>query len=412
MDLWRCVDVEETREAIAWAAAEGTRLRLCGRGTMMSIGRPVNAEKRLDLSALSGVTLYEPEELILVARAGTRISEIETLLAGRGQMLGFEPRDLGPLLGTRASEASLGGIVSTNLAGPRRFKAGAVRDAVLGLTAINGRGEIFKSGGRVVKNVTGYDLPKLLTGAYGTLGVLTEIVIKVHPKPEAEQTVLLAGLDDRAAIAALRDAQDTPFEISGAAHLPETVARRSAIATLATLGASVTALRLEGARAGLQTRLEGLLGLLRRPGFHLGPLAERGGALVLDEAESKTLWQEIRDVSVFARMTGPVWRISTAPMAGPQIAAGAGAEAWFYDWGGGLLWLLMEEGAHGGEPLIRRAVEIGGGHATLIRGDEALRGQVSVFSPQEPALAELTKRVKEAFDPKHILNPGLMYPEV
>ena len=410
MDLWRCVDVEETREAVAWAAVDGTALRIAGRGTTLGIGRPVKAEKRLDLSALSGVTLYEPEELILAAKAGTRISEIETLLSERGQMLGFEPRDLGPLLGTRAGEASLGGIVSTNLAGPRRFKTGAVRDAVLGLTAINGRGEIFKSGGRVVKNVTGYDLPKLLTGAFGTLGILTEIILKVYPRPEAEQSILLAGLDDRAAILALRDALDTPFEISGAAHLPETVARRSAVTPVATLGASVTALRLEGTAAGIAARLDGLLGLLRRPGFHLGPLAERGGALILDEAESRVLWQEIRDAGVFSRMSGPVWRISTAPMAGPQIAAGAGAEAWFYDWAGGLLWLLMDES--GGETLIRRAVEIGGGHATLIRGDETLRSQVPVFSPQEPALAELTRRVKDAFDPKHIFNPGLMYPEV
>lgn len=412
MDVWRCGDVEEAREAIAWAAVDATPVRIKGRGSKLAIGRPVAAEKCLDLSGVAGIVTYEPEELILIARAGTRLAEIEALLAGHGQMLACEPRDLGPLLGMPAGQASLGGLVSTNLAGPRRFRMGAVRDAVLGLTAINGRGEIFKSGGRVVKNVTGYDLPKLLTGAYGTLGVLTEIVLKLHPLPEAERTIILAGLDDRAAIAALRDALDTPFEISGAAHLPENVARSSSITTLAALGGSVTALRLEGAPEGLPTRLDGLLALLRRPGFHLGPLAERGGALVLDQADSCLLWQEIRDVRFFCERPGPIWRVSTAPMQGPMIAAAAGAEAWFYDWAGGLVWLLTEPEGHAGEPLIQRAVEIGGGHATLIRGDAALRGTANVFPPQEAALAALTARVKEAFDPAKILNPGLMYPEI
>jgi glycolate dehydrogenase FAD-binding subunit len=412
MDLWRCADVEEAREAIAWAAVEPTPLRIQGRGTKLSLGRPVAAQKCLDLSALAGIVTYEPEELILIARAGTRLAEIDAVLAGSGQMLGFEPRDLGPLLGAPEGEASLGGIVSTTLSGPRRFAAGAVRDAVLGLTAINGRGEIFKSGGRVMKNVSGYDLPKLLTGAYGTLGVLTEIVLKVHPRPETEETVILAGLDDKAAIGALRMALDTPAEISGAAHLPEPAARASRIAPLAALGAPLTALRLEGTREGVGRRREALLALLRRPGFHLGPLAERGGALLLDETDSAALWREIRDVGFFCGRPGPVWRISSAPMSGPLIAAAAGAESWFYDWAGGLIWLLMDEDPHGGEPLIRRAVDIAGGHATLMRGDEGLRQRAQVFAPQETALAELTKRVKDAFDPAHILNPGLMYPEV
>lgn len=412
MDIWRCTDEAETREAIAWAAVEEVPLRIMGRGTKLVVGRPVEASKCLDLSGLKGVTGYEPQELILSARAGTAVAELEAMLLAEGQMLAFDPPDLGPLLGAAAGRASLGGIISANLSGPRRFKAGAARDFVLGMTAINGQGEMFKSGGRVVKNVTGYDVPKLLTGAFGTLGVLSEIVLKVLPKPETECSIILAGLDDKAAIAALRDALDTPFEVSGAAHLPEAIARLSMVPPLAALTAAVTALRIEGTSEGLARRQEGLLALLRRPGFNIGPLAERGGALVLEAPQSAALWREIRDVQYFVAAAGPVWRVSAPPMAGPLIAAASGAQSWFYDWAGAQLWLLSSDNANGDASLIRRAVETGGGHATLIRGENALRRKVAVFPSLSDAHAALTKRVKQAFDPAGILNPGLMYPEI
>jgi glycolate oxidase FAD binding subunit len=411
MEAWRCVDEAEAREAVAWAAAEGDAVRIVGHGTKAALGRPVASVRKLDLSGLSGITLYEPEELILRARAGTPIATILRALSAHGQMLPFEPRDIGPLLGEGGRGPTLGGIVSTNLSGPRRFKQGAVRDFVLGLTAINGQGDIFHSGGRVMKNVTGYDLPKLLTGAYGTLGVITEITLKILPAPEAEATILMAGFDDRAGLAALTEAVASPFCVTGAAHLPQSVAARSAQAPLAALGASLTLLRLEGPPSAIKAAQDALLPRLRHPGFHLGPLAERGGVLVLGEAESRALWAEIRDVHYFCDWPGTVWRVSTAPASGYLIAASVGATAWFYDWAGGLVWLLMADEPHGGEPLIRRAVAAAGGHATLIRGDLSLRGEVSVFEPQPQALAQLTRRIKQAFDPAHILNPGLIYAE-
>ena len=409
MEAWRCVDESEVREAVAWAAADGDALRILGHGTKATLGRPVASVRRLDLSALSGVTLYEPEELVLRARAGTPIATIAHALSAHGQMLPFEPRDLGALLGEGNRGPTLGGIVSTNLSGPRRFKQGAVRDFVLGLTAINGQGEIFRSGGRVMKNVTGYDLPKLLTGAYGTLGVITDITLKILPAPEAEETILAAGLDDRAGLAALAAAAASPYCVTGAAHLPQAVAARSGDGALAALNAALTVIRLEGSPVAIKAAQEALLPHLRHPGFHLGPLAERGGMMVLGGVESRALWAEIRDVHYFSNWPGVVWRVSTAPASGAMIAGAVGASAWFYDWAGSLVWLLIEDEPHGAESLIRRAVAAAGGHATLIRGDAALRGAVSVFEPQPRALAQLTQRVKRAFDPANILNPGLIY---
>ena len=412
MDVVSCHNETVTREAVAWAAAEKTPLRILGAGTTRDFGRPVAAAQVLDLTGLTGVTLYEPAELVLRARAGTPMREIAALLTGEGQCLAFEPRDLGPLLGAAADHATLGGIVAANLSGPRRFKVGAARDHLLGFRAVNGRGELFKSGGRVMKNVTGYDLPKVMAGAFGTLGIMTEITMRVMPAPEDCRTLVLAGLDDGAACQVFKEALAMPLEISGAAHLPGEVAARSNVGQLAALKESVTLLRLEGPEIALAPRLAALTTRFRRPGFFLGPLAERGGAMVLEAADSAAVWAEIRDVTYFADWPGPVWRVSTAPANGPRIAASIGARAWFYDWAGGLVWLLVDDTPQADDALVRRAVLGSGGHATLIRATSVQRASIAVFEPQPPALHTLTKRIKAAFDPVGIFNPGLMYADV
>lgn len=412
MEVLRCLDEDDLREAVAWAVAEETPVRVLAGASKALLGRPVDAIKTLDIARLSGVRFYEPDELVLRAAASTPLREIDVLLAEQGQALAFEPRDLGPLLGAPAGRSTLGGIVATAQSGPRRVKAGGVRDHVLGMAVISGRGERFVSGGRVMKNVTGYDLPKLMTGAYGTLGVISEITLKVVPAGEDMRTVLMAGLDDRAAMVAMRDAMATPYEVSGAAHLPASVVHRSALGDLVRLGSSATVLRLEGWSASLEARVEGLLARLRRPGFYLGPLAERGGALVLDAAASRTLWTEIRDVRYFAGGTTPIWRVAVTPMNAPQVVEAVGADAWFYDWAGGLIWLDMGDAPRADEPLVRRALASSGGHATLIRAEAALRASLPVFEPQPPALAALTRRIKDGFDPARVLNRGLMYREL
>src|SRR5262245_38897731 len=253
-------DAKEVEGAIRWALAEGKTLEIVGAGSKRALGRPSQSDLTLDLSGLTGVTLYEPEELVLSARAGTPIAEIETLVAAHGQELAFEPMDYGPILGASASQGTLGGVLATNLSGPRRIKAGAARDHFLGVSAVSGRGETFKSGGRVVKNVTGYDLCKLLAGSFGTLAAMTEVTVKTLPKAETEETLILLGLDDATAIRAMAAATGAPCDVSGAAHLPAPIAAR--IGSAAAAGRPLTALRVEGVAPSVAHRMSTLPALL------------------------------------------------------------------------------------------------------------------------------------------------------
>ena len=387
-------------EAVAWAAAEAQPLEILGRGSKRGLGRPVQAAHSLDLSRLDGITLYEPEELVLSARAGTPLAAIEAALDAERQMLAFEPADLGPLLGGQSGAASIGGMLACNLAGPRRIKAGAARDHFLGFVAASGRGELFKSGGRVVKNVTGYDLCKLLCGSYGTLAVMTEVTVKVLPRPEKTYTVLLPGLDDATAGRAMTRALGSPHEVSGAAHLPAAQAARSEVSYVAGAGGAVTALRLEGPGPSVEYRCAAL----RRE------LADLGASEELHSLNSLALWRELRDVKPFVDTFGhAIWKISVAPTAGPAVVAEIAQGEAYYDWGGGLVWLALPSGGDCGAARVRSAVAKAGGHATLIRAPLELRAAVGVFQPQDAATAALSRRVKYGFDPNRILNPGRMY---
>ncbi|WP_336055901.1 FAD-binding protein [Nitratireductor sp. CH_MIT9313-5] len=389
---------DDVLSTVQWALAEEARLEVVGHGSKRAIGHMVDAEHQIDLSSLTGITLYEPEELVLSARAGTPVAEIEALLAEHSQRLDFEPMDYGPLLGGEAGRGTIGGLLATNLAGPRRLKAGSARDHVLGIQAVSGRGEAFKSGGRVVKNVTGYDLSKGLAGSWGTLAVVTDVTFKVLPATETEKTLLLTGLDDAAATTAMAEAMGSSGEVSGAAHLPEGV-KGSFIG--GALPGAATVLRVEGFGPSVDYRIDLLARLLK-------PL---GAAEVLDAEQSRTLWREIRDVKPFSDGSeAPVWRVSVAPTVGHQLvdafrrAAGANA---YYDWQGGLVWMRME--ADPEAEILRKLIDhMGGGHATLIRASEKLRAATPVFLPQPAALAALSARLKEQFDPKNILNFGRM----
>ena len=399
MTTFTLTTAQEVLELVRWAAAEEASLEVIGHGSKRGIGRPVQTEHVLDLSPLSGVTLYEPEELVLSARAGTPISEIETLLSKQNQQLAFEPMDYGPLLGGESGRGTIGGALCANLSGPRRIKAGAARDHVLGVNAVSGRGEAFKSGGRVVKNVTGYDLSKGLAGSWGTLAVVTDVTFKVLPAAETEKTLILSGLDDAEAAAAMSEAMGSSAEASGAAHLPEGVAGRFLSGALA--GAARTVLRVEGVAPSVDYRID-LLARLLKP-WSTAELIER--------QESQALWREIRDCHPFADGTqAAVWRVSMAPTEGHKMvdafrrAAGANA---YYDWQGGLVWLRMEADPEA-EILRRATAHFGGGHATLARAAPAVRAAIPVFQPQPLALAALSARLKEQFDPRNILNPGRM----
>jgi glycolate oxidase FAD binding subunit len=394
-------DRSDIEAAVQWALGDGKSLEIVGHGSKRAFGRPSQHDATLDLSALSGVTLYEPQELVLSAKAGTALAEIDAVLAAQGQALAFEPMDYGPVLGESEGQSTIGGVIAANLSGPRRIKVGTVRDHFLGVTAVSGRGETFKSGGRVVKNVTGYDLCKLLAGSWGTLGIMTDVTLKVLPQPETEATLVLYGLNEREAGEAMAKAMGSSFDVSGAAHMPDYLAAR-----LDGVGRSdaATLLRIEGIRPSVVHRIEALERELR-------PIRAMAK---LDERASRRLWRAIRDAKPLAADTEagprPLWRISTAPAQGCEIVARISpASQLFFDWAGGLIWVAPPAAADCGAAAIRRAVAEVGGHATLVRGPAAARATVDVFEPAGDALAGLTKRVKESFDPKGVLNPGRMW---
>ncbi|WP_209424639.1 FAD-binding protein [Pararhodobacter sp. SW119] len=363
-------DEAELAEAVRGA---GGALRIVGGGTR-PVGRPVSGAA-LSTAGLAGIRLYEPGALTLVAGAGTPLAEVEAALAAEGQRLPFEPMDHRGLLGTEG-EPTIGGVVAANASGPRRVQAGACRDSLIGARFVDGSGQVTRNGGRVMKNVTGYDLVKLMAGSWGTLGVLTEVAFKVLPAPEAATTLVLEGLAPEAAVAAMAAALGSPFEVNGAAHLPD----------------GRTLLRLDGFAASVAYRAGALAA-------HLGRF---GAAGRVEGAESAALWVAVRDVAAFHGAAGNVWRLATRPSDAPGLAAKAGGQA-LYDWGGGLLWLLLPEGTD-----LRAKLGPFAGHATLVRASHATRATIAPFPPEPAPVAALSAGLRARFDPRGILNPGLM----
>ena len=399
------VDERQLLELMVMMVAREIPVEIVGGGTKRALGRPVEARHKIALSALAGIDLYEPEELVLTAWAGTKLAHIESALATHRQMLAFEPIDYGHLLGAAPGQETIGGALACNLAGPRRVKAGAARDHFLGAQGVSGRAALFKSGGRVVKNVTGYDLCKLLAGSYGTLAVMSKVTVKVLPAPETGHTLLIHGLDDEAALRALTAALQSAHEVSGAAHLPAFAAAALGMPSIGHAGLPLTAVRVEGFLPSVTARVEALKTLL---GPH-GEISE------LDPVPSATFWREIRDALPLARLPAdyPIWRLSVPPARGAAVAAAIrsaiDAEV-VYDWGGGLVWVVADAAPDAGQPVIRSAVAASGGHALLVRATPDQRASLDVFQPQADGLAGLTRRVKESFDPHRVLNRGRMYP--
>ncbi|WP_342110013.1 glycolate oxidase subunit GlcE [Methylobacterium sp. SI9] len=385
----------EAAEIVRAAAERGERLRLEGGGTAAGLGRPAQDTATLSARKLTGITLYEPAEMVVAARAGTPLAEVEALLATKGQMLPFEPMDFRGLYGTTGAP-TFGAVAAINNAGPRRINAGAARDSLIGVRFVNGRGEAIKSGGRVMKNVTGLDLVKLMAGAHGTLGLLTEVTFKVLPASERVATLVFSGLDDARAVTALSEALGSPFELTGAAHLPAGIGAPEAR----------TLMRCEGFSESIDYRTGELRRLLKR----------YGQPEIVDGAAGAVLWRGVRDATPLAEPRNTaLWRISTAPGHGPALAAAVAVERdarWFFDWGGGLIWLATGAEGDAGADAIRRAVRARGGHATLVRAPDAVRAAVPVFEPLAEPLMRLSAGIKAAHDPAGVLNPGRMYAQV
>ncbi|MAD36124.1 FAD-binding protein [Tistrella sp.] len=400
-ESFRPADAAELVEIVAASAAAGRSLAVAAGGSKAGLGRPVDAAARLELGALTGIVDYQPEELMLTARPATPLAEVAALLAGRGQMLAFEPPGLAALCGAPDAVPTLGGTVAAGLAGPRRIRAGSARDHLLGLEAVSGRGERFKAGAKVVKNVTGYDLPKLIAGSFGTLALMTEMTLKVLPAPEDAVTLVLP-MAAAPAVAAMARLQAGPLEPTALSWLPAALARA---ADLPETRDGLLLVRFEGPDGALADRFG------RAEDSGLGACEA-----VLDLAHSQKLWSWIAEVVPILAPEAEevVWRLSVPPAAGAALlydaVAGVGARG-FIDWGGGLVWLAVpaEAGDDGGATALRALVaRHGGGHATLMRGPEPLRRRVPGFEPEAPGLAALSERVRQGFDPLRLLNPGRM----
>ncbi|TXH81354.1 MAG: FAD-binding protein [Rhizobium sp.] len=388
----------EAASIISDHAAHGAALAIVGGNTRSGFGNAVASDAVLSSRGLAGIVAYNPGEMVMTARTGTPVAEIEAALAEGGQMMAFEPMNHRPLMVTEG-EPTIGGIFAANVSGPRRFVSGAARDSLLGVRFVNGRGEIVKAGGRVMKNVTGLDLVKLMAGSHGTLGLLTEVTFRVQPRPKTQETIVLSGLNDAEAANAMAAAMALPVEVSGAAHLPLTVAWSFLGGKLP--NGEATVLRIEGLPGSVSARSEKLTSAMK----------QFASVSRLGEEDSRMLWREIRDVKPYADGTArPIWRVSVAPGTGHQLVAAlrleAGVDA-YYDWQGGLVWMRMEAEPEG-DTLRRYIHALGGGHATLLRATPAHRAMTPAFQPQSEAVALLSARVKEKFDPAGIFNPGKM----
>lgn len=389
------IDERAASAAIREAAQTGQSLEIVSSGTKRNVGRPVAAEAVLDMKAISGILDYKPEELVLSARAGTKLAEIEPILAQRGQMLGFEPCDWGALFGGAASEQTLAGIVAADVCGPRRVKYGAVRDHVIGCRFVNGAGEIIAAGGRVIKNVTGFDITKLMCGAFGTLGAFTEITFRVLPRPSRAAAFILRDCTPETGLAALIRAAQLPLEATGLAYFPAE-ARRHLDDGQESGSRGQAMIRVEGTAAAVAEKLAFL-----RTEFHGSEIVIAG------QPQTEDLFRKIGDGAIFGP-DGDLWRLCVPPSAAPNAIAETGAAIWYADWAGGLLWLQMPASVESAQTL-RRITAKSGGHATLFRAPAAARSRIDVFEPEPPVRAKLTRELKQAFDPKAVLNPGRMF---
>lgn len=398
---------------IAQAAAAKRAVELCGFHTKRALGRPLKPALRISASELRGVTLYEPRECVISARAGTSLAEIEAVLDAERQELPFEPVNLAAVLGGGPANATIGAVIAMNASGPRRASHGAARDVVLGVRAINGRGELIRAGGRVMKNVTGLDLARALTGSWGTLAALTEVTLKVAPSAEETRTLLFSGLPDEAAVIALCAAMGTPWGVTGTLHLQKSFAARLADPELAGLGQPLTALRIEGLSDHVGERARRLA----------GRLAPYGKAYELDHHRSRALWADIRALGFLSKggdggdgapddEAWPLWRINVPPDRAARVVNALSALMECraaYEWSGGLTWLETPPSRDAGAAAVRRVTAEYGGAAMLVRAGPGVRAAVEVFPPPPLAMMALTRRLKAAFDPQGVLNPGRMY---
>ncbi len=396
-------DEAEIADIVKGANAGQHSIEVCGFRSKRDMGRPLRPSAVISTAKLSGITHYEPAELVVSAKAGTPLHEVEATLARKNQELAFEPADLSRIFSKEPHAASIGAIAAMNISGPRRILRGAARDHLLGILAINGKGERIKAGGRVMKNVTGVDLVRGLAGSWGTLAVLTEVTFKVLPKAPDSRSLVFVGLADEAAVGLLCAAMGTPHEVSGTIHIHGALASHLADKELAPANTALTAIRLEGDARSLDDRIEKLK-------KEFAPIGE---SYEIGRLRSRAFWADTRSMSFLAGdLENPVWRIACAPSAGPLIIRAL--SAFFevravYEWSGGLIWVEVPPSSDANATEVRRVLAEFNADALLVRASPEVRASVEVFHPLPLAKMNIVKSLKKAFDPASVLNRGRMY---
>jgi glycolate oxidase FAD binding subunit len=391
---------EAIAETVKHCYKKNIPLEICGSGSKKNIGRNFQSQKTIDLSNYSGIIKYEPEELYIKVKSGTPIKEIKEALNKNNQHLAFEPTDFGPLFEGQSNEGTIGGVLSCNFAGPRRFKVGSARDHILGFKGVNGKGDIIKSGGTVVKNVTGYDLSKVITGSFGTLTVFTEVSIKVLPKPDLTKTLVISNSHLKKGLEHLSVALSSSCDPSGAVFYPEFFENEFTFNDLTTRG-PITAIRIEGSKLSIDERIKQLINEL---------FVDRKEISILDPEQSNIFWEKTRSLNVFSNLKNNLLRIIVP-----------GSEAfdlinklkiynvqYFIDWGGNLVWVQLDQLNSNILKEIKTIVKNLGGYVTAIKVDESLKSSIDIFTIDDVKY-KISEKIKKSFDPKRILNPGKMY---
>jgi glycolate oxidase FAD binding subunit len=391
---------EAISEAIKHCYKKNIPLAINGLGSKKNIGKNFQSQKTLDLSNYSGIIKYEPEELYIKVKSGTSIKEIKEELDKKNQQLAFEPNDFGFLFEGESNEGTIGGVLSSNFAGPRRFKVGSARDHILGFKGINGKGEIIKSGGTVVKNVTGYDLSKIITGSFGTLSVFTEISVKVLPKADLTKTLVIENPHLKKGLEYLNVALGSSTDPSGGVFYPEYFRNQFVFNDLTTEG-PITAIRIEGSKLSVDERINKLLKELN---------VSRKEISILESSQSNIFWENTRCLKVFKNLKDNLLRVIVPASEVFDLINKLKSYnvKYFIDWGGNLVWLQVDEINLNSIKEIRSLVKNLGGYLTIIKAEESLKASIDIFTIDEVKY-KISEKIKKSFDPKRILNPGKMY---
>ena len=400
LDILKPSNEDDLQQIIKHCYKKDLPIQIVGTGTKNEIGKKLQCAKILDMSNISGIIEYKPEELYITVKAGTPIKLVQDELRKNNQHLAFEPTNFSEIFKKDSNEGTVGGTLSCNFSGSRRFKVGSGRDHILGFKGYNGRGEKIKSGGTVVKNVTGYDLSKLVTGSFGTLLVLSEITLKVLPLQTDIKTIIISGLALEHALGTMASSIASSNDPSGVVFYPGSLRNNFVFNDLTHQG-SITAIRIEGTKASTEQRIDNLFKNLN---------LEETKTTILDSTQSEIFWEDTRALKVFSKNQKNILRAVVPPSETVNLINRLKIfhPSYFIDWGGSLIWLELDYLSNQKIDQIRKRVLDTGGYLTVIKSPANIKSSSEIFTI-DPIKFKISQNLKKSFDPKRIFNPGKMY---